>query len=139
MLTKLNHGVYQIEIHFYFITKCRYKIFRSDYVKNVLKDVLYSTAEKHEIKLTTLGLANEHVHGTAVLHPSMSIAKFEQFMKGCSAWAMFRIFPKLRKRYPKGSLWGRNKGIRSVGDTTVETARAYVLRHNINQKQLCDF
>ena len=139
MLTKLNHGVYQIEIHFYFITKCRYKIFRSDYVKNVLKDVLYSTAEKHEIKLTTLGLTNEHVHGTAILHPSMSIAKFEQLMKGCSAWAMFRIFPNLRKRYPRGSLWGRNKGIRSVGDTTVDTAREYVLRHNINQKQLCDF
>ena len=139
MLTKLNHGVYQIEIHFYFVTKCRYKIFRSDYVKNVLRDVLYSTAEKHEIKLTTLGLADEHVHGTAVLHPSMSIAKFEQFMKGCSAWAMFRIFPNLRKRYPRGSLWGRNKGIRSVGDTTVDTAREYVLRHNINQKQLCDF
>lgn len=109
MLTKLNHGVYQIEIHFYFITKCRYKIFKSDYVKNVLKDVLYAAAGKYGVELTTLGLANEHVHGTAILYPSMSIAKFEQLMKCSSSWAMFQIFPNLRKRYPRGSLWGEIK------------------------------
>ena len=139
MLQKLNHGVYQIEIHFYFITKCRYRVFRKDYIKNLLKDVLESTAEKHNIKLTTLGLADEHVYGTAIIHPSMSAARFEQLMEGCSAWAMFRLVPNLRKRYPRGHLWGRNKGVRSVGDTTVDVARQYVLRHNINQKQLNDF
>ena len=105
MLEKLNHGVYQIEIHFYFVTKCRYKVFRSEYIKNVLKDVLHSTAEKHKINLTTLGLADEHVHGTAILHPSMSVARFEQLMKGCSAWALFRIFPKSNRLYPAGLLF----------------------------------
>ena len=78
MLTKLNHGVYQIEIHFYFVTKCRYKVFRKQYIKNLLKDVFYSITEKHnKIKLTTLGIADEHVHGTAMLYPSMSVARFE--------------------------------------------------------------
>ena len=139
MLTKLNHGVYQIEIHFYFVTKCRYKIFRSDYLKSFLRDVVQSTAQRHKINLTTLGIADDHFHGTAIIHPSMSVARFEQLMKGCSSWALFRIFPNLRKRYPRGHLWGRNKGVRSVGDTTVDTARNYVLKHNINQKQLNDF
>ena len=99
MLQKLNHGVYQIEMHFYFITKCRYRVLRKDYIKKLLKDVLESTAKKHNIKLTTLGLADEHVHGTAIIHPSMSVARFENLMKGCSAWAMFRLVPNLRKRY----------------------------------------
>jgi len=139
MLAKLNHGVYQIEIHFYFVTKCRYKVFRREDIKNLLKDVFNATAQKHQINLTTLGVADDHVHGTAILHPSMSVARFEQLMKGCSAWAMFQIVPNLRKRYPRGHLWGRNKGIRSVGDTTVDTARNYVLRHNVNQTVLNDF
>ncbi len=139
MLAKLNHGVYQIEIHFYFIAKCRYKIFRKEVVKKLVADVFHATAEKHDIELTTLGIADEHVHGTAILHPSMSVARFEQIMKGCSAYALFRIFPGLRKRYPRGHLWGRNKGVRSVGDTTVDTARDYVLRHNTNQTVLNDF
>ncbi len=139
MLQRLNHGVYQIEVHFYFITKCRYRVFRKPYVKKLLKDVFYATAERHRIEITTLGLADEHIHGTAKLHPSMSVARFGQLMKGCSAWAMFQLVPNLRKRYPRGHLWGRNKGIRSIGDTTVDTARTYVLNHNVSQTQLCDF
>ena len=69
----------------------------------------------------------------------MSIARFEQLMKGCSAWAMFRLVSNLRKRYPRGHLWGRNKGVRSSGDTAVDTARNYVLKHNVSQKVLSDF
>jgi len=139
MLKKLNHGVYQIEFHFYFVTKCRYKIFRSDYVKNVLRDILQTTAKKHNIELSALGIADEHVHGIAKLHPNCSPARFEQLMKGCSSWALFQILPNLRKRYRRGSIWGRNKGLRSVGDVTLDIATDYVLHHNKSQMLIGDF
>ena len=58
--------------------------------------------------------------------PSISVSKAFQFLKGASAYVMFRAFPNMRKRYPRGSFWGAGGKFRSVGDVEVSEVMRYV-------------
>ncbi len=59
----------------------------------------------------------------------MSVARFEQLMKGCSAWAMFQLVPNLRKRYPRGHLWGIKSEKISGYDTYLLEKKAEIARN----------
>ena len=87
-------------------------------------------AKRYHIKIISLAVADDHVHMVASIHPDMSLSKAFRYFKGASSFAFFRIIPNFRKRYPRGSFWGRNGTFRSVGDVDTQTVVEYTEHHN---------
>jgi len=132
-----SHKYGESTFHFVLITKCRYKTLRRRWHKYVCRDVLMQIAKRHRMTVISLAIADDHVHMVASMHPDMSPSKAFRCLKGASSFTLFRIIPNFRKRYPRGSFWGRNGTFRSVGDVDTQTVVEYTESHN--QRPLTDF
>jgi putative transposase len=84
-----------------------------------------------------LAISDDHIHIVVSIHPTMSPSKAFQLLKGASSFALFRIIPNFRKRYPRNEFWGRSGTFRSVSDVDTQTVVGYAKRHD--QLQLTDF
>jgi putative transposase len=60
------------------------------------------------------------------LHPTNSLSEVIQYLKGGSAYQLFKAHPELRKRYWGGHFWSDGKFYRSVGNVTADTIRHYI-------------
>lgn len=69
------------------------------------------------MKILSLGIADDHTHPVATLHPKGS--------------------QNFRKRYAHDEFWTRNGTFRSIGDVDKNTVMEYSERHN--QSRLVDF
>ena len=87
-------------------------------------------AKRHGMTVVSLAIGDDHVHMVVAIPPTMSLSKAFQILKGASAYALFRIIPNLRLRYPRGHLWAIGGGFRSVGDVEKQVVVDYVDRHN---------
>ena len=76
--------------------------------------------------IRSLAVEEDHVHTVITISPSMSVSKAFQLLKGASSYVLFRAFPSLRKRYPRGSFWGAGGKFRSVGDIETSEVIRYV-------------
>lgn len=56
----------------------------------------------------------DHVHLFLEFHPSTSLAKVVQHLKGGSSYRLFKLYPELREKYWGGNLWSGGKFYRSV-------------------------
>src|SRR3989344_4124420 len=112
--------------HIEWCTKYRYKIFNSDYHKNICIIAIEEAAKKANVALLEREVEPEHLHIVAeiplTMAPTVAIGK----MKSVSAKIIFRLIPKLRLRYPKGAIWSTGKFAISVGNITLEKAKEYV-------------
>ena len=77
----------------------------------------------------------DHVHCFVGLHPTMSICKALQLLKGFSAKKIFEHHPWLRKYFRTGHLWSPGKFFRSVGSVTKEAIEHYIRESNGSAKQ----
>jgi putative transposase len=80
------------------------------------------------------------VHLFLEFHPSTSLSKVIQILKGGSSYMMFKLHPELKKRYWGGNLWSGGKFFRSVGNVTADTIKHYIRESQGKQKaenQLC--
>lgn len=112
--------------HMEWCTKYRYKLFKSDYDKNICIIALEEAAKKANVVLLEREVQPEHVHLAAELPLTLAPLKAIGILKSLSAKIIFALKPKLRLRYPKGSLWSRGKFATSVGYITLEKAKEYV-------------
>ncbi len=123
---KRSHSVGQSIFHDTWTTKCRYKMFRQLKYKILAEDILRGAAARHGIAVLELNVMSDHVHFVMGLHPSMSVSRAIQLLKGSSAYELFRAVPNFRKRYPRGHFWSAGKYAGSVGEADLETVRRYV-------------
>lgn len=121
-----NHSVSQSVFHFTWTPKCRYKMFRKLKYKNACEGILRSVAARHKIGINELNVLSNHVHIIVKLHPSMSISRAQQLLKGASAYELFKRFPQLRLRYPRGHFWSAGTYSGTVGDADFKTVCKYV-------------
>jgi len=89
-------------------TKYRYKIMQKDKMKVFCRIAIEEACKKHKIEILIIKVLDEHVHLIADCPRTLSDAQLMQIVKGLSAYILFRLCPKLRLRYPRGSFW--NKG-----------------------------
>ena len=68
----------------------------------------------------------EHVHTVAEVPLTISPLVAVGRLKSISAKIIFALRPKLRLLYPKGNLWSKGTFVISVGNITLEKAKAYV-------------
>ena len=126
--------------HLEWCTKYRYEMFKQDKYKNLCKEILEETAERHRIIIRELFVMPEHIHTSIEVPPSMSQSKALQLFKGNLSYQLFRKQSKFRLRYPRGHFFSPGAFASSVGYNTVEVVDSYVRnQEDIHQMKLGAF
>ena len=134
-LQHLNHSVGQNSFHFVWKPKYCWDPFKFLPVKNCCEAAIRKSCRRHGMKLIELEVMSDHVHCFVNLHPSMSVSKALQLLKGFSSKMLFEHFPWLRRYFRKGHLWSPGKFFRSVGAVTDEAIKNYIAESNRGTRQ----
>ena len=121
-----QHAIGKSTWHIEWCTKYRYKVFMSDYHKNICAVALEEAAKKSNVVLLESEVQPEHIHMIVELPLTVAPINAVRALKSMSAKIIFALIPKLRMRYPKKSLWSSGKFVISVGNITLEKAKEYV-------------
>ena len=121
-----QHAIGKSTWHIEWSKKYRYKVFKSDYNKNICIIALEEAAKKANVVLLEREVESEHLHLIAELPLTVAPTDAIRKIKSISARIIFALIPKLHLRYPKGKLWSRGKFAISVGNITLEKAKEYV-------------
>ena len=113
--------VYKVE----WCTKYRYKMFRQPRLAAACETAIQAAAQRHRLIIIELSVMPEHVHCIVRAFARYSASYITQLLKGASAHALFKEFPQLRLRYPRGHLWSAGKSRQTIG-RNIDVARRYV-------------
>ncbi len=120
-----SHGVGQSQYHVVLTPYKRFKMFGRADIRMQLNRIFFSLARRHNFELKSLEIMEEHVHLFISIHPSQSIAKVMQYLKGGSSYGLRRLFPEL-DGYHRGRLWSGGKFYRPIGEVNEETIKHYI-------------
>ncbi len=93
-----SHTVYQIEYHFVWVTKYRYKVLTGEVAERV-RELVRQTCEAFEIRIVKGVVSKDHVHILVSAPPTMAPSEIMRRIKGRSSGYLFEEFPHLKKRY----------------------------------------
>ena len=108
-----SHTVYQIEYHFVWVTKYRYKVLKGDVAERV-RELVRETCEAFEIKIVQGVVSKDHVHIMVSCPPMLAPSEIMRRIKGRTSCKLFEEFPLLKKKY-----WGRHFWARGYFCATV--------------------
>ena len=108
------------------VPKYKYRIFSNRQVKKDCESILNNICMEQGYKIHAMEIVEDNAHLLLEFHPSTSLSKVVQHLKGCSFCRLFRLHPELKKRYWGGSLWSSGKFFRSVGNVTADTIKHYI-------------
>jgi len=123
-----SHTVFNIEYHFVWVTKYRYKVLVGDVALRV-RELVRQTCESFEIQIVSGVVSKDHVHLFVSAPPTMAPSEIMRRIKGRSASKLFADFPKLRKRFWGRHFWARGYFCASSGQVTDEMIRIYLEHH----------
>ena len=123
-----SHTAYNIEYHFVWVTKYRYKVLKGD-VAVRLRELIRQTCEAFEIRILSGVVSQDHVHILVSAPPTLAPSEIMRRIKGRSAAKLFEEFPTLHKRYWGRHFWARGYFWRAVGQVTEEMIRSYLQHH----------
>lgn len=129
-----SHGCGQLAFHVVLVPKYRRDIFRSDTLARKIEDILREIASRYNMTFHALKVMPDHVHIFVGIHPSMSVSRMFQCLKGVSSYELFRDFPQLKNKYRTGHLWSKGKFFRSVGSVTDSAVKHYIEESYKNQR-----
>jgi putative transposase len=110
-----SHTVYQIEYHFVWVTKYRYKVLQGEVALRV-RELVRQTCEAFEIRIVKGVVSSDHVH-------------IMRRLKGRTARKLFEEYPHLKKRFWGRHLWARGYFCATVGQMTEEMIKQYLEHH----------
>jgi len=125
-LRSFSHGYGQITYHIVLVPKYRYNIFYNKRVKKDCELLLKNICIEKGYKIHAMEIVEDHVHLFLEFHPTTSLSRAIQFLKGGSSYRMFKLHPELKNRYWGGNLWSSGKFFRSVGNVTADTIAHYI-------------
>ena len=131
-----SHTVFNIEYHFVWVTKYRYKLLTGDVALRV-RDLVRQTCDSFEIKIISGVVSKDHVHLLVSAPPTMAPSEIMRRIKGRSSSKVFEEFPHLKKRYWGRHFWGRGYFCGTTGQVTDEMIESYLTHHfepNPNEK-----
>lgn len=130
-----SHAVFNIKLHFVFVTKYRRKTLTPeilDYLKEAFSDCLNAW----NCKLVEFGGEPDHIHLLVDIHPALDISVLINNLKTASARrTRARFTQHLAPFYSKPFFWHRAYYVGSVGGATLETVRAYVEAQGTEEQQ----
>ena len=95
-----SYTVFQIEYHFVYVTKYRYKILTGEIAERV-RAMVRQVCETFEIRIVRGVVSKDHVHILVSAPPTIAPSDIMRRIKGNTASRLFEEFPHLKKRY-----WG---------------------------------
>ena len=120
--------MYNIEYHFVWVTKYRYKVLTGDVAVRV-RELVRQTCEAFEIRILKGLVSLDHVHILVSAPPTLAPGEIMRRIKGRSAAKLFEEFPVLRKRYWGQHFWARGYFCSTVGQVTEEMIMTYLEHH----------
>ena len=123
-----SQTVYNIEYHFVWVTKYRYKVLTGDVASRV-RELVRQTCEIFEIKILKGVVSKDHVHILVSTPPQMAPSEIMRRIKGRRSSKLFEEFPQLKKRYWGRHFWARGYFCATVGHTTEEMIKDYLAHH----------
>ena len=93
-----SHTVFQIEYHFVWVTKYRYKVL-TDVVAERVRELVRQTCEAFEIRIVKGVVSNDHVHILVSSPPNLAPSEIMRRIKGRTSSKLFEEFPHIKKRY----------------------------------------
>ncbi|MBD2782292.1 IS200/IS605 family transposase [Xenorhabdus szentirmaii] len=123
-----SHTVYQIEYHFVWVTKYRYKVLIGEVGLRV-RELVRQTCEAFEIRIIEGVVSTDHVHILVSCPPTLAPSEIMRRIKGRTASKLFEEFAHLKKRYWGQHFWGRGYFCATVGQLTEEMIKAYLEHH----------
>ena len=122
------HTIYDIQYHFVWVTKYRYKVLEGEIAERT-RDLIRQICLNREIKILKGHVSADHVHILVSCPPTMSPSKIAQYVKGASSRKLQDEFSHLKKRYWGQHLWARGYFCASVGTVTQEQIIDYIEKH----------
>ena len=120
--------VYNIEYHFVWVTKYRYKVLRGDVALRV-RELVRPTCAIFEIKMLTGVVRKDQVHILVAAPPHMAPSESMRRSKGRRSSKLFEEFPRLKKRSWGRHFWARGYVCATVGQMTEEMSTEYLEHH----------
>ena len=123
---KSSYATYTCEYHIVWTPKYRYSVLMSS-VKPRLEQILSSLCNWLEVEMIEGAIMSDHVHLYLSVPPKHSISQVVKVLKGKSAEALIKEYPKLlRKKYGTRTLWARGYSVTTVGINSA-TIRNYII------------
>ena len=132
-----SHTVFNIEYHFVWVVKYRYKVLTEDVALRV-RELVRQTCESFEIRIIKGVVSKDHVHIFVSAPPTMAPSEIMRRIKGRTSSKLFEEFPHLRKRFWGRHFWARGYFCASSGQVTDEMIQSY-LEHHFEPKKDDDF
>ena len=128
-----SHTVFQIEYHFVWVTKYRYKVLTGESPEFGEGDLRSVRDPDHQGSGS-----QDHVHIMVSSPPTLAPSEIMRRLKGRTSSKLFEEFARIRKRY-----WGQHFGARgyfcaTVGQMTEEMIKSY-LEHHFEPRPNDDF
>lgn len=123
-----SHTVFNIEYHFVWVTKYRYKVLTGDVALRV-RELVRQICEIFEIRIIKGVVSKDHIHVLISAPPTMAPSEIMRRIKGKSAVKLFEEFPVLKKRYWGRHFWARGYFCATAGQVTDEMIQAYLEHH----------
>ena len=120
--------MYNIEYHFVWVTKYRYKVLTGDVAARV-RELVRQTCEAFEIRILKGVVSLDHVHILISVPPTLAPSEIMRRIKGRGSAKLFEEFPMLKKRYWGQHFWARGYFCSTVGQVTEETIKSYLEHH----------
>ncbi len=121
-----------------FVSKCRFKVFRKEITREVIRKAIYQIAESNGIEIKELAFGEDfaHIHMEVNVPNTIKVSAAVQIMKSYSAYVLFIKIPNFRKLYPRGRFWSGYYSNGSVGPANEETVRNYIRNQDISRGQM---
>jgi putative transposase len=123
-----SHTVYNIEYHFAWVTKYRYKVLTGDVALRVRELVRHTVRDLRD-QDSTRSLSKDYVHILVFASPHMAPSEIIRRIKGRTSSKLFEEFPMLKKRYWGRHFWARGYFCTTVGQMTEEMVQEYLTHH----------
>ena len=123
-----SHTVFNIEYHFVWVTKYRYKVLTGETALRV-KELVRQTCDAFEIKIISGVVSKDHAHVFVSAPPTMAPSEIMRRIKGRTSSKLFEEFPHVKKRYWGRHFWARGYFCATSGQVTDEMIKSYLEHH----------
>jgi putative transposase len=132
------HAAYDTAYHLVWTPKYRKRILEGALAARV-EEMFREIGEAYDITIDELEVSPDHVHIFCSFPPRYAIAEVVTMLKSLSARAVFREFPRVKRKLWGGKFWEDGYFARTVGDrVTAEMVKKYIQRHRESQDAQLD-
>ena len=133
VLRRTPHAVYDTLYHLVWSPTYRRDVLQGEIQRRV-QELCADSAEQYDITIEEMEGSPDHVHMFCSFPPRYCMAQVVTRFKSVSARALFREFPRIKRRLWGGELWEAGYCARTVGDkVTAEVIRRYIQQHRVEK------